>query len=79
MAGLGGDAKSGVTATEAARFADQSVSALRDAINAGWNDPNELKEPDFDALRGCHDFKKLLAELETRNKAKAAKKQAVSK
>ena len=27
---------------------DQAVAALRDAIKAGWN---ELKEPDFDALR----------------------------
>lgn len=50
-----------------------------DAINAGWNQPNDLKEPDFDALRGWDDFKKLLAEPETRDKAKAAKKEAASK
>jgi hypothetical protein len=31
-----------------------------------------LKDPDFHPLRGRDDFKKLLAELETRNKAKAA-------
>jgi hypothetical protein len=52
-----------VTKAEAAAFADQAVAALRDVIKAGWNEPNELKEPDFDALRGRDDFKKLLAEL----------------
>ena len=35
LAGLGGEAKSGVTTAEAARFADQAVATLRDAINAG--------------------------------------------
>ena len=64
---------------EAAGFADQAVASLRHAISAGWSWPDELKEPDFDALRGRDDFQKLLAELETRNKGKAAKKQAESK
>ena len=54
----------------AAAFADQAVASLRDAINAGWNWPNDLKEPDFDAIRGRDDFKKLVAEVE----AKAEKK-----
>jgi serine/threonine-protein kinase len=75
LAGLGADAKSGVTTAEAAAFADQAVAALRDAIEAGWNDPDELKEPDFDPIRGRDDFKKVLAELE----AKSAKKEAESK
>jgi serine/threonine-protein kinase len=69
LAGLGGDAKSGVTKEEAKRFADQSVAALADAVKAGWAYPSELKEPDFDALRGRADFQKLVAEVE----AKAAK------
>jgi hypothetical protein len=64
LAGLGGDAKSGVTASEAAAFADQAVTALRDAVQAGWAQGDELKEPDFDPLRRRDDFKKLLAELE---------------
>jgi len=64
-----------VTKAEAARFADQAVAALRDAINAGLSQLDELKEPDFDALRGRDDFKKLVAGVE----AKAAKKQAESK
>jgi tetratricopeptide (TPR) repeat protein len=73
LVGLGGDAKSGVTKDEAAAFANQAVAALRDAINAGWNWPNELKEPDFDPLRGRDDFQKLLAESEARNKSDTAK------
>jgi hypothetical protein len=51
---------------------------LAEAVNAGWAHPSELKEPDFDALRGREDFKKLLAEVEARKKAKAAKKEAES-
>jgi hypothetical protein len=70
LAGLGRDAKSGVTTAEAVRFADQAVAALRDAISAGWNWQNELKEADFDALRGREDFKKLRAELEPKSELK---------
>jgi hypothetical protein len=69
LAGLGGDAKSGVTAAEAKAFVDQSVAALADLVKTGWALPSELKEPDFDALRGRADFQKLFAEVE----AKAAK------
>ena len=32
---------------------------------------DELKEPDFDVLRGRDDFKKLLAELEAKSGQKA--------
>jgi tetratricopeptide (TPR) repeat protein/tRNA A-37 threonylcarbamoyl transferase component Bud32 len=71
LAGLGGEAKSGVSMAEAAMFADQAVAALRDAISAGWNLPDELKEPDFDAVRGRADFQKLLAELAAKSGAKA--------
>jgi hypothetical protein len=79
LAALGNDAKSGVTEDEARTFADQSVAALADAIQTGCALPAELKEPDFDALRGRDDFKKLMAEVEERNKAKASKKEAESK
>jgi serine/threonine-protein kinase len=71
---LAADGNSGVTKAEAAAFADQSVAALRDAISAGWSWPDELKEPDFDALRGRDDFKKLLAELEAKSGPKAKPK-----
>ena len=71
LAGLGGEAKTGVTTVEASAFAVQAVASLRDAINAGWNRPDELKEPDFDALRSRDDFKKLLAEVEANSGPKA--------
>jgi tetratricopeptide (TPR) repeat protein len=64
LAGLAADGKSGVTAAEAATFADQAVAALREAVKIGWALPSELKEPDFDALRGRDDFMKLVAEVE---------------
>jgi tetratricopeptide (TPR) repeat protein len=71
LAGLGGDAKSGVTKAEGAAFAEQAVAALRDAISAGWNWPDELKEPDFEPLRGRDDFQKLLAEMKAMSGPKA--------
>jgi hypothetical protein len=37
-------------------------SALADVAKTGWTLPSELKEPDFDALRGCPDFQMLVAE-----------------
>jgi tetratricopeptide (TPR) repeat protein len=65
VAGLGGNAKSGVTAAEARAFADRAVAALADAIKVGWRPIGEgdPKGPDFDALRQREDFQKLLAEL----------------
>ena len=66
LAGLAADAKSGVTAAEAAGFADKSVAALAVAVKAGWAYPSELKEPDFDALRSRPDFQKLFAEVEAK-------------
>jgi serine/threonine protein kinase len=73
LAGLGADATSGVTAAEAATFADQAVTALRDAIQAGWAQRDEPKEPDFDPLRQRKDFKKLMAELEKPSSTKPEK------
>jgi tetratricopeptide (TPR) repeat protein len=68
LAGLGGEAKSGVTTAEAAAFADQAVAALQHAVKAGWAEGNELKEPDFDALRKRDDFQKLVTGLEGKGK-----------
>jgi hypothetical protein len=56
-----------VTQEEARAFADQSVAALAAAVKTGWALKSELKEPDFDALRGRADFQKLLAEVEARS------------
>jgi hypothetical protein len=66
LAGLGADAKSGVTKDEAKSFADQSVAALAALLKTGWAIPSELKEPDFDALRGRADFQKLVAQMEAK-------------
>ena len=74
LGGLGNDAKSGVTKDEAAAFADQAIAALRDAINGGWRLLDDLKEPDFDAIRGRDDFKKLLAEVEAKSGPEAKPK-----
>ncbi len=52
LAGLGGDAKSGVTKEEAKTFADQSVAALAAAVQRGAVVPSELREPDQGAVRG---------------------------
>src|SRR5262249_39131878 len=71
LAGLGVEAKSGVSAAEAAAFADQGAAPLRDAIQAGWGVLGELKEPDFDAVRQRDDFRKLLKELEAKAKTPA--------
>jgi tetratricopeptide (TPR) repeat protein len=69
LAGLAADGKSGVTAAEAAAFANQAVAALRDALQAGWGQYDELKEPDFDPLRKREDFQKLVKEREAKTAA----------
>jgi serine/threonine protein kinase/tetratricopeptide (TPR) repeat protein len=66
LAGLGSDAKSGVSSAEADHFADQAVAALRDVFQAGWSRRDELKEREFDALRKRADFQKLVKELEAK-------------
>jgi hypothetical protein len=66
LAGLGGDAKSGVTKEEARTFAELSVAALAVVVKTGWSRPSDLKEPDFDAIRGRADFQKLVAEMEAK-------------
>jgi eukaryotic-like serine/threonine-protein kinase len=74
LAGLGRDAKSGVTKAEAAAFADRAIASLRYGFSAGWGWPDAVKEPDFDALRERDDFKKLLAEREAKAGPKAKPK-----
>jgi hypothetical protein len=63
-----------VTAADAVTFADQALATLHDAINTGWAQLDELKEPDFDALRSRPDFQKLVAELAARQKEAATDK-----
>ena len=75
LAGLGADAKSGVNAAGAAAYADEAAAALADAVQAGWPRLDELKEPDFDPIRGRVDFKKLFAEVEAKTEKPPEKKQ----
>jgi len=66
LAGLGGSAKSGVTKDEGRTFADQCALARAAAVKTGWSLPNELREPDLDALRGREDFQHLALEVEAK-------------
>ena len=66
LTGLAANATSVVTAAEAAAYADQAVAALRDAVQAGWGKVAELRESDFDGLRGRGDFQTLVAEVEAK-------------
>ena len=70
LAWLGKDPKSGVSAAQATAFAEESIPALRDAVTSGWNLPDELKEPDFDAIRDRADFNALLKELKKKAEPK---------
>ncbi len=63
-----------MTKEEARTFADQSVAALKGAVKLGWALPSELKEPDFDAVRGRAGFRKLVAEVEAKSGPKAGHK-----
>jgi hypothetical protein len=45
-------------------FADKAAAVLRDAVNSGWENLEQLKVPDFDSLRKGQDFQKLLKQLE---------------
>ncbi len=63
-----------VTAAEAGTFADQSGAALATVVKLGSALPGELKEPDFDALRGRADFQKLVAHVTVKASAKPEKR-----
>ena len=57
----------GLPPDAAGRAVEEYLAVLADAVKTGWALPSELKEPDFDALRGRADFRKLLAEVEARS------------
>ena len=49
-------------------YADQAMAMLRDAVAKGYKDVVHMKkDTDLDPLRQREDFKKLVAELETKN------------
>jgi hypothetical protein len=52
-----------------AQYADRAMDFLQKAISQGWLFPHVLKtDPDFDTLRAREDFRKLLTELERKQK-----------
>jgi hypothetical protein len=50
-----------------------AAAALLDAISSGRDVSDEVKEPDFDALRARDDFQELLAEVEAKARPPAQK------
>lgn len=63
LAKVGRDGRSVLTGNETESFADRAVALLREAVEDGGVQIAELKEPDFDALRGRQDFQTLLLDL----------------
>jgi hypothetical protein len=50
-------------------YGDEAMKMLRDAVAKGYKDADHIKKDvDLDQLRSRDDFKKLLAELEAKNK-----------
>ena len=65
LAGLAGQAGSGVPASEAEAEAAAAMECLGRAVASGYRNTNELRiESALDPLRDRPDFKKLRAELE---------------
>jgi hypothetical protein len=63
------DAKSGVTTSEAATFADRALAELQDAFQSEWADEVLLRDSDFDSVRSPEDFRKLLRDVEVKSAA----------
>jgi hypothetical protein len=71
LAGVAAEAGSGMTAEQARAAADRAMKALSAAIAAGYRNVAHMrKDTDLDALRPRADFKKLLADLEAKQKDK---------
>jgi eukaryotic-like serine/threonine-protein kinase len=69
---LGNRPGSGVSAEEGRAETDRAVSWLRKAVTAGYSNPDAFRiESALDPLRGREDFKKLVAELEMKAKARS--------
>jgi serine/threonine-protein kinase len=72
LAGVAGEAGSGLTSDEARTMADRAMLRLSAAVAAGFRNVAHLrKDTDLDSLRKRDDFQKLLADLDARVKAGA--------
>ncbi|HLN29780.1 MAG TPA: serine/threonine-protein kinase [Gemmataceae bacterium] len=61
-------AASGKIADKKQEYANRAMELLQKAVQAGYNDPANMKtDTDLDSLRGREDFKKLLAGLEKKD------------
>ena len=50
-------------------YADRAMTILRQAVQNGYKDVDHLKkDTDLDPLRSCADFRKLIADLESKAK-----------
>ena len=50
-------------------YADRAMELLQQAVKAGWKDAAHMKkDPDLVALKDRDDFKKLIADVEAKNK-----------
>ena len=68
---LGDKPGSGVSAEEGRAETNRAMSLLRKAVTAGYVNPDSYRiESALDPLRGREDFKKLVAELEMKAKAR---------
>jgi serine/threonine protein kinase/tetratricopeptide (TPR) repeat protein len=76
QAALAGKDGSGVPASAGLAEADKAMDLLRKAVAAGHQNLYDFRdEPGLDSLRQRDDFKKLLAELEEKSKARAQAQQ----
>jgi serine/threonine-protein kinase len=65
LAGLAGEAGSGMTASEGRAEADRAMEWLRRAVAAGYQHVALMrKDPDLDPLRSRPDFQLLMMDLE---------------
>jgi eukaryotic-like serine/threonine-protein kinase len=70
LAGLAGQAGSGVSAAEGEQEADRAMERLQRSVANGFRNTNQIRiESALDALRDRADFKKLMAELEKKSPA----------
>jgi serine/threonine protein kinase/Tfp pilus assembly protein PilF len=64
LAELGANGQSAVAPVETEKLSNQAVAALREAISAGWSQPNQLGDPEFNAMRARDDFRKCVVEIQ---------------
>ncbi len=68
LAGLAAEAGSGLTPDEGRAAAEQAMTSLHQAFDAGWNDPGWMQiDSDLDPIRSRPDFQRLVMKMMDRN------------